>query len=67
MELSEMTFSDPNTVIHAFAVGPSAKCDSDPNGYGSLNTAAALTPGGTCTNVDSFDGLGAVIATAVSR
>jgi hypothetical protein len=66
MELSQMTFSDPNTVIHAFAVGTGVRCDSDPNGYGSLNAAAALTPGGTCTNVDSFDGLGAVIATAVS-
>ena len=66
MELSQMTFSDPNTVIHAFAVGTGVRCDSDPNGYGSLNTAAALTPGGTCTNVDSFEDLGAVIATAVT-
>jgi hypothetical protein len=66
MELSQMTFSDPTTVIHAFAVGPGVRCDSDPNGYGSLNTAVALRPGGTCTNVDSFEGLGAVIATAVS-
>jgi hypothetical protein len=66
LDLSQMTFSDPNTVIHAFAVGPNVRCDSDPNGYGSLNAAAALTPGGTCTNVDSFEGLGAVIATAVT-
>jgi hypothetical protein len=67
MELSEMTFSDPSTVVHAFAVGPNVKCDSDPNGYGSLNTAASLTPGGTCTNVESFEGLGAVLTAAVTR
>ncbi|MDQ4079883.1 MAG: Ig-like domain-containing protein [Gemmatimonadota bacterium] len=67
MDLSQMTFSDPNTVVHAFAVGPAVRCDSDPNGYGSLNDAAALTPGGTCTNVDSFDGLSAVIATPLTR
>ena len=66
MELSQMTFSDPNTVVHAFAVGSGVRCDSDPNGYGSLNMAVALTPGGTCTNVDSFENLGAVIATAVT-
>jgi hypothetical protein len=67
MELFAMTFSDPTTVVHAFAVGSGVRCDSDPNGFGSLNTAAALTPGGSCTNVDSFDGLGAIIAAAVSR
>jgi hypothetical protein len=53
--------------VHAFAVGSGVRCDSDPNGYGSLNDAAALTPGGTCTNVASFDGLSAVIAGAVTR
>jgi hypothetical protein len=67
MELSAMTFASPNTVVHAFAVGPNVTCSADPNGYGSLNTAAALTPGGSCTNVASFEGLGAVIAAAVSR
>ena len=67
MELAAMTFSDPNTVVHAFAVGSGVRCDSDPNGIGSLSTAAALTPGGSCTNVDNFDGLGAIIAGAVSR
>ena len=41
-------------------------CAADPNGYGSLNDAAAVTPGGTCTNVASFDGLGAALAQAVN-
>jgi hypothetical protein len=67
MELADMTFADPSTVVHAYAVGPDVKCDSDPNGYGSLDEVVALTPGGTCTNVASFDGLGAVIAAAVGR
>lgn len=67
MELADMTFADPGTVVHAYAVGPDVKCDSDPNGYGSLDEVVALTPGGTCTNVASFDGLGAVIAAAVGR
>jgi hypothetical protein len=67
LELADMTFADPNTVVHAFAVGPDVKCDSDPLNFGSLDEVVALTPGGTCTNVASFDGLGAVIAGAVSR
>jgi hypothetical protein len=57
---------DANTVIRAFAVGPAVTCSADPNGLGSLNDAAAVTPGGTCTNVASFDGLGAVLTDAVA-
>ena len=67
MSLAQMTFASPNTVVHAFAVGPDVKCDSDPNGHGSLDMAVALTPGGSCTNVASFDGLGPVIAAVVGR
>jgi hypothetical protein len=57
---------DENTVVRAFAVGPSVTCSADPNGYGSLNDAASATPGGTCTEVASFDGLGAVLTEAVT-
>jgi hypothetical protein len=57
---------DANTVVRAFAVGPAVTCSADPNGHGSLNDAAAVTPGGTCTDVASFDGLGPVLAEAVT-
>jgi hypothetical protein len=67
MELSQMAGQfDSNTVVRAFAVGPAVTCASDPNGYGSLNDAAAVTPGGTCTDVASFDGLSAVLTAAVT-
>jgi hypothetical protein len=67
MELSQMAgHFDANTIVRAFAVGPVVTCSADPNGYGSLNDAAAVTPGGTCTNVASFDGLGAVLTEAVT-
>ena len=56
---------DANTVVRAFAVGPAVTCSADPNGHGSLNDAAAATPGGTCVDVASFDGLGALLADAV--
>jgi hypothetical protein len=57
---------DANTVVRAFAVGPAVTCSADPNGYGSLNDAAAATPGGTCAEVASFEGLGAVLTEAVT-
>ena len=67
MELSQMSSHfDSSTVIRAFAVGPQTSCSYDPNGIGSLADAAAVTPGGTCTNVTSFDGLGPVLSDAVS-
>ena len=55
---------DANTVVRAFAVGPEVSCAANPNGpaYGSLNNAAAVTPGGTCTDVASFETLGAVLS-----
>jgi hypothetical protein len=56
---------DSNTIIRAFAVGPSLSCSSDPSRIGSLKDAAAVTPGGTCTHVKSFDRLGAVLADAL--
>ena len=67
MELAQMAgHFDAHTVVRAFAVGPGVTCSADPNGFGSLNDAAAVTPGGTCTNVASFDGLGAVLTQAVN-
>lgn len=57
---------DANTVVRAFAVGPGLTCASDPNRFGSLDAAAAVTPGGTCVNVASFDGLGAVLTDIVN-
>jgi hypothetical protein len=57
---------DANTLVRAFAVGPAVTCSADPNGYGSLNDAAAATPGGTCTEVASFEGLAPVLAEAVT-
>jgi len=67
MELSQMAGRfDADTVVRAFAVGPNVTCASDPSGFGSLNDAAAVTPGGTCTNVASFEGLGPILAAAVS-
>jgi Concanavalin A-like lectin/glucanases superfamily len=57
---------DANTVVRAFAVGPNVTCASDPNGYGSLNQAASVTAGGTCTDVGSFENLGPLLAQAVS-
>ena len=67
MELQDMAgHFDANTVVRAFAVGPDVTCSADPNGYGSLNEAAALTPGGTCTRVTSFENLGPILADAVS-
>jgi hypothetical protein len=56
---------DSNTVIRTFAVG-GLTCAADPNGYGSLNATAAVTPGGTCTEVASFEGLGSILADAVN-
>jgi hypothetical protein len=67
MELSEMAgHFDANTVVRAFAVGPSVTCSADPNGLGSLNDAAAVTPGGRCIEVASFDNLGAYLIEALS-
>ncbi len=67
MEMSEMaSHFDANTVVRAFAVGPDVTCSADPNGYGSLADAAAVTPGGTCANIAGFDGLGPSLTEAVS-
>jgi len=57
---------DSNTVIRAFAVGPQTSCTHDPNGIGSLADTAAVTPGGTCTNVASFENLGPLLTEAVA-
>jgi hypothetical protein len=56
---------DADTVIRAFAVG-GLTCAADPNHYGSLNETAAVTPGGTCTELASFEGLGPILADAVN-
>lgn len=56
---------DSRTVIRAFAVGPDVTCAADPLGHGSLSEAAAVTPGGTCTPVSSFEGLSAILIEAV--
>lgn len=67
MELEQMADRfDGNTVVRAFAVGPDVTCSADPNGYGSLADAAAVTPGGTCADIASFDGLGPSLTEAVS-
>lgn len=67
MTISQMAGQfDANTVVRAFAVGPGVTCSADPNGHGSLNDAAAATPAGTCVEVASFDGLGAVLAETVT-
>lgn len=67
MEMSQMAgHFDANTVVRAFAVGPDVTCSADPNGYGSLADAAAVTPGGTCVNIASFDGLGPSLTEAVA-
>jgi hypothetical protein len=67
MELEQMAGRfDGNTVVRAFAVGPDVTCSADPNDYGSLADAAAVTPGGTCADIASFDGLGPALTDAVS-
>jgi hypothetical protein len=67
MELSQMAGRfDANTVVRAFAVGPDVTCTADPNGYGSLADAAAVTSGGTCVNIASFDGLGPSLTEGVA-
>jgi Concanavalin A-like lectin/glucanases superfamily len=67
MELAQMAGRfDGNTVVRAFAVGPDVTCSADPNGYGSLADAAAVTPGGTCIHVAGFDGLGPSLTEAVA-
>jgi hypothetical protein len=53
------------SVIRAFAVGSGLDCDDDPNGIGSLDDVAAVTPGGTCQNV-TFAGLADAIAGAIT-
>ena len=65
MTLAEMAGQfDSKTVIRAFALGPTM-CSADPNGHGSLAEAAAVTPGGTCSPIPSFEGLAAVLLETV--
>jgi len=53
------------TTIHSFAMGSGVNCTSDPAGKGSLNDVAALTPGGTCTQVTDISKLADLITKAV--
>jgi hypothetical protein len=53
------------TTIHSFAIGSGVTCTSDPYWRGSLNHVAALTPGGTCTQVTDMSKLADVITQAI--
>jgi hypothetical protein len=53
------------TTIHSFAMGVGVSCSSDSAGKGSLDAVAALTPGGTCTQVTDVSKLADLITQAI--
>lgn len=53
------------TTIHAFAIGGGVSCSSDPFALGSMDEVAALTTGGTCTEVTDISELADVIDEAI--
>jgi hypothetical protein len=57
----------PGTTIHSFAMGTGVNCTSgaEPGGRGSLAQVAALTPGGTCTQVTDMSKLADLITEAI--
>jgi len=53
-----------DATIHSFAIGSGVSCSSD-HGLGSLNDVAALTTGGTCTQVTDMSDLADLIQEAI--
>lgn len=53
-----------NTIIQSFAIGTGVSCSTD-SGSGSLDDVAALTPGGSCTQITNFADLANAITQSI--